>query len=79
MTSRLKSGSKKLKKPLEEKLPFRRPLEPTPLPSPIEPQRYIYPSPDETQRLLRGILVRLDAIEKRLSSIEKALAVRPTG
>jgi len=75
----LKSRSEKLKKPFEEKLPFRKPLEPTPLPFPIEPQRFIYPPPDETQRVLKEILARLDTIEKRLSSIEKTLATRPTG
>jgi len=68
--------SEKLRKPFEEKLPFRRPLEPTPIPPPIEPQRIIHYAPDETQRLLREILARLDAIEKRLGSIEKILATK---
>jgi hypothetical protein len=60
------------------KSPFRRPFEPSPIPPPIEPQRFIYPPPDETQRLLKEILARLETIEKRLSSIEKTLVSRPT-
>lgn len=65
-----------MKKPFEEKLPFRKPLEPAPIPSPIEPQRIIRYAPDEIQRLLKEILARLDAVEKRLGNIERTLATK---
>ncbi len=74
----MKVQSEKLRKPFEENIPFRKPLEPTPIPPPIEPQRIIPYTPDETQRLLREILARLDTIEKRLGSIEKILAIKQT-
>jgi len=70
--------SEKLRKPFEEKLPLRRPFEPAPIPPPIEPHRIIPYAPDETHRLLREILARLDGIEKRLISIEKTLATKLT-
>jgi len=72
----MRTQSEKLRKPFQENIPFRKPLEPTPIPPPIEPQRIIHYTPDETQRLLREILARLDAIEKRLGSIEKILAIK---
>mgnify|MGYP001027440650 CR=1 FL=1 len=73
----MSTQSEKLRKPFE-KVPFRKPLEPTPIPPPIEPQRIIHYTPDETQRLLREILARLDAIEKRLGSIERILVTKQT-
>lgn len=75
---RMTVSSEKLKRPFEERVPLRKPLEPTPLPSPIEPQRILHYTPDNTQRLLKEILARLDAIEKRLGNIEKILASKHT-
>jgi hypothetical protein len=48
---------------------LRRPLRPSPIPlRPVKPL-----AGDEIQQLLREIILRLDAIEKRLDEIEKLL------
>lgn len=54
---------------------LRRPLEPTvPFPEPLRP---LTPSiSDDTAKVLREILIRLDRIEERLASIEKMLIAR---
>lgn len=54
---------------------FRRPIEPpAPFPEPIRPLTPI--RIDDTVKILKEILVRLDRIEERLTNIEKILTVK---
>ena len=54
---------------------LRRPIEPlVPFPEPIRPLTPI--GIDDTVKILKEILVRLNRIEERLTNIEKILAVK---
>jgi hypothetical protein len=51
-----------------------RPIEP--LPSPLRPGQYIGPREEELGRILKEILDRVTAIEKRLKTIEEQLKTK---